>query len=265
MSKICRRMLWTSRSRSKRASADSPASSSASIAARWAFSAASSARSASRVPSPRRWSSVWMPRYVPSERVVGEDPPEAGLDEVVEPLVERSGFGGRLRAGQDDVLECLRHALGRRREPCSAADLGERRLDDIGRAIDVCRRDPVMRRGPDLAVRVAVEPDAPRLRRGEERRPGPRRPGTGRSSSVTRAGSSGSSPRRAGRCRPGDRTPGMRRQQLGQPAGVGVVIRQPRRSCPRRRRAARPARRPRGRPTGASRRRAASGRDGPGR
>ena len=73
---------------------------------------------------------MWIPRYVPSERVVGEDPPEAGLDEVVEPLVERPGS----RAG------------------------GSREARSRGSTVSRACRVLVMR----LSVGAAGEADAPR-------------------------------------------------------------------------------------------------------
>ncbi len=45
----------------------------------------------------------------PDEWVVGDDPPEAGLDEVVQVGVQRACVGGPLGTGQDDVLQRVGH------------------------------------------------------------------------------------------------------------------------------------------------------------
>ena len=92
--------------------AESPAGSIASIAARWRRLGVELARAPRRAtPSPSRSSSVWMPDVRPEDRVVADEPPEAGLDEVVERVVERAGVAAGARAGEDDVLESIGHEV----------------------------------------------------------------------------------------------------------------------------------------------------------
>ena len=243
----------------------------------------------------------------PDERVVGDHPPEAGLDEVVEALVERTGVRcglGRVRttswrvsvtrcswgrglaarpvrilsgsaAGTGWVGPAKAVSVADRAGSCQPAGLAQARTGaapSSARAsrhggrdpLDVRCRDPAVRRGPDLAVRVPLEEDAAGLRRGEERRPvrghpeedEVRRDPRGVEGRVVGAGLGDV----AGRADAGDR-----REELRQAAGVGVVLGEPgdhpRLPVPRGRRG-RPPRAPR---PGASRRRAASAPGAPGR
>ena len=57
----------------------------------------------------------------PDDRVVADDPPEARLDEVVEAVVERARVRRPGRGGEVDVLESVGHAfLLRRASPARA-------------------------------------------------------------------------------------------------------------------------------------------------
>ena len=100
VSKMLRRRLWISRSRSKRTASDSPAGSSASIAAE--VLAIRRELGQQRLAAPVAQDVVVLvdPEVRGGDRVVAHQPAEAPLDEVVERVVERSLIGRRRRARQ---------------------------------------------------------------------------------------------------------------------------------------------------------------------
>ena len=216
VSKIARRRLWVSSSRSKRASADRPAGSSASM--RRGGPARRRAPGGPRRGFRRRGGRrpSWRPEVRRRDRVVADEPPEAGLDEVVELLVERAGLGARRRAGQrerrgsvigpPDVRaggrRCMDRPAARAGRPAGSASvlrrrpagggLGERRraVAAIVVSMSAASRRSGSRRGPG---RGGIPPSAtPRARSAvEERRPVALDLEQRRSSCATRAGSSG--------------------------------------------------------------------------
>ena len=100
MSKIARRTLWSSRSRSNDAVGDRPAGSIASTAARCARSASSSAEDGLAAAVAEQVVVLVQAERGAEHRVVADEPHEARLDEVVERVVERPGVGRRGRARQ---------------------------------------------------------------------------------------------------------------------------------------------------------------------
>ena len=217
-------------SRSKRAAADSSDGSIASIAPRCARSSPICWRTASRLGSASRSSSVVEPEPRADQRVGRDDPPEARLDGVVEALVGGTGIRGRGRPGQGAVVDPAggRHgSLGQAGAATGSGwtdrgrGLGEggARRGDGG--LDVGRVHAVVRHRADLAVRVLDHQHAARPERLEERRavaghleqhevrPDPAR--------VERSGGRLGGPA-------GGHDAVHPAERLGQPPGVGVVL-----------------------------------------
>ena len=248
VSKIARRTLWSSRSRSKRGlGATAPAGSSASIAARCARSAASSPRTASRLPSPSRSSSWWRPRAVPRTGLSRTSRDEAGLDEVVEarrragrarpPARGAAGSWRWVDRSRAANLRCAARRARRRglawwrptdpvgsggRGGGTRARLGERR-PGRGDGRSRCRRRSRRsgsRRGP---ARADTPPSATSRARRAARNAARSRSTLNRTKFVrTRSGSSG--PGAGWAVPPAATMPSIAGQGLGQAAGVGVVL-----------------------------------------
>ena len=152
-SKIARRRLCSSRSRSKRTAGDSPAGSSASIAVRWARSAASSARIASRAAVAE------LVVVVVDAEVRGE---RSGCRASAVGSASRPGRRTRRRAGRVDGGRGPRQAGSAGRGVGHGGLLG--RVDPCGRAAVSLRRSRIGRRRCGAAPSRRAPRASPRSR-----------------------------------------------------------------------------------------------------